>query len=406
MTAAESWIGDEGSRLTFWRSQGASASEAAELVEYARSPVQGHGVSRPAVYPLAEERFVLAWERYCNEAAASGVWSCLRERLVQLRFPIEEGISATPTYRAATRRGILPDPDATPALELARPDGLRLFLHPTPAGRVPVIVAEEREDFESLVRALAFRNEPHPVPPSMGACIVAGYNNWDRVAYLRDEWRAEHAGQDSDEAWQKAFGEIVPQKALYQDRFILLSSGPYSAVHGSAVGLPEEEWTRLSHTIRLEHECTHYFTRQVFGSMRNSLLDELVADCMGLLAAVGEFRRDWFLLFMGLESHPSVREGGRIENYRGNPPLGPEAFAIVRRAVWMAAANLDRLRLCEGPSDQRLAWRARLITALTAVGIEGLASGGGEALIDAFLQVTRASQPGAMARQDVPALCT
>ena len=43
-------------------------------------------------------------------------------------------------------------------------------------------MAGAREDFVFLVQSLTQRNEPEPVADSMGACIVAGYNNWDRVA--------------------------------------------------------------------------------------------------------------------------------------------------------------------------------------------------------------------------------
>jgi hypothetical protein len=53
------------------------------------------------------------------------------------------------------------------------------------AGRVPVPVAGDRSDFVSLVQAFAERNEPAPVPESMGACIVKGFNNWDRIATFR-----------------------------------------------------------------------------------------------------------------------------------------------------------------------------------------------------------------------------
>jgi len=85
------------------------------------------------------------------------------------------------------------------------------------------------------------------------------------------------------------------RKELYQDRFIILSSGPYSGVAAAEMGVPEDEWRRISLTIRLEHECAHYLTRQILGSMRNSLLDELIADFAGIVAATDRYRADWFL---------------------------------------------------------------------------------------------------------------
>jgi hypothetical protein len=108
------------------------------------------------------------------------------------------------------------------------------------------------------------------------------------------------------------------------------------------MGLKEPEWQRLSLTIRLEHECTHYFTRRLFDSMRNNMLDELIADYRGIVAATGYYRADWFLRFLGLESFPHYREGGRLQNYRGQPPLSDGAFKILQALAIAAAENLER----------------------------------------------------------------
>src|SRR5439155_4743001 len=104
---------------------------------------------------------------------------------------------------------------------------------------------------------------------------------------------AERARAD----WDSELAEIARRPTLYQDRFILLSAGPYSGVAAAELGLADEDWKRRSLTIPLEHECTHYFTRQVLGSMRNALADELVADYMGIVASEGRYRADWFLRF-------------------------------------------------------------------------------------------------------------
>src|SRR5207237_3730754 len=154
------------------------------------------------------------------------------------------GIHEAEDYRAATRRGVAPpDPSIAPGIPLVDPDGLQLFLHPTAAGRIPVVVARAREDFVTLVRALTRRNEPDAIPASMGACVVAGYSNWDRVRVLRRHWEATEAETDrSDAAWWRAFAVLMPRKELYQDRFILLSTGPYSSVAAEAVGVPTADW--------------------------------------------------------------------------------------------------------------------------------------------------------------------
>jgi hypothetical protein len=359
---------DREARRAVWRAHGATAEEADELLAYAASPLDDVLPARS--YPLPDPPHVAAWERYADEARAEGAFATLRRVLVQLRFPVRAGTSEAAAYQAATRRGVLPADDQE-GVALVRPDGLRVFLHATPAGRVPVLLAEAREDFETLVQALTRRNEPEPVPAAMGACMIAGYNNWERVRELRRAWEDEHAFAGEAE-WQEAFRALIPQKALYQDRFILLSAGPYSSTPAAAVGMEEAAWRAASVTLRLEHECTHYFMRQAFDSMRKSLLDELVADYMGLVEAFGAFRADRFLLFMGLESYPAYRAGGRLENYRGAPPLSDGAFRVLPRVVKRAADTLDRLDPSGGrrfsPAD-----KARVITALTRTGLEGLA---------------------------------
>ena len=172
--------------------------------------------------------------------------------------------------------------------------------------------------------------------------MVSGFNNWDRIRSLRQQWDARNSGNCSESSWASEFGRLIPQKELYQDEFIILSNGPYSDVSARDMGLEEGEWQRLSLTIRLEHECTHYFTRRLFGSMRNNMLDELIADYRGIVAATGQYRADWFLRFLGLESFPNYREGGRLQNYRGQPPLSDGAFKILQALAIAAADNLER----------------------------------------------------------------
>ena len=44
---------------------------------------------------------------------------------------------------------------------------------------------------------------------------------------------------------------IVPYRELYQDRFILLSDGPYSAVPAADLGLDDAEWRRRIDSLRV-----------------------------------------------------------------------------------------------------------------------------------------------------------
>lgn len=382
---------DEAFRLALWRQHGADETQAAELVAYAASPAQQAAPGTRRV-PLPDAACVTAWEGYVADAGRSGAFASLRRRLVQLCFPIAPGMSQDEAYLAATRRGS-PPPAESPGVQLVQPEGLHVFLHPTPAGRVPVVRAEARADFEALVQALTRRNEPEPIPATMGACMIAGYNNWDRVAALRSAWEQQHPEDFLGDGWAAAFRDIVPQKDLYQDRFMLLSSGPYSATPATAVGLPDDEWRAASVALRLEHECTHYFMRQAFGAMRKSLLDELVADYMGLVAALGHFRVDCFLRFMGLETYPPYRDGGRLQNYRGTPPLSDAAFAVLQPVVKRAAENLARCDPARARAPFDVADKAHVVTALTRVGLEGLASEQAAVLVEAALVAARSVSP-------------
>ncbi len=343
---------------------GASEAETTELLEYNRNDFDVEG-AKDRRFPLEDEAFVEAWREYAGEPA----FPALARRLPQLKFPIEEGISETDAYRAAVRRGA--EVERSDGLALERPETVRLQIQPTAAGRIPVLIAPHRADFVALLRALTMRNEPRPVPASQGAVMGAGFNNWDRIARLRDEFEKGSRGGD----WARRFRAIIPQKELYQDRFVLVSGGPYSDVAAEDLGLGEKEWAELSLLIRIHHECTHYFTRRVFGSMRNRLIDELIADYMGLRGATGKFSAEWFLRFMGLEKFPSFRESGRMTNYRGDPPLSKGAFLVLQRLLVSAAAHLElfdkRVGDARGVESQ-----ARLLVRLAEYTIEELAKEG------------------------------
>jgi hypothetical protein len=135
----------------------------------------------------------------------------------------------------------------------------------------------------------------------------------------------------------------------------------------------------MSLLIRRDHECTHYFTRRLFGSMRNNVLDELIADYAGLVAATGRFRAGWFLRFMGLEDFPRYRPGARLDIYRGKPPLSDGAFRVLQALVRSAAENLERFDAERGPRSPEET--ALTLTALASLRLEDLAAEGAADLL-------------------------
>ena len=345
---------------------GASPAEVEELLAYNENLFDLDALGAETRFPLPDEPFVEFWEPVVNAARERGAFAVLREHLPQLSFPIREGISTTEAYRAATRSGAPVEtlPEAT-GLELDEPEAIDVVLHPSAAGRIPLLIARSRGAFVALIRALTKKNEPVPVPPSQGALMVSGYNNWSRIRELRRRWEArEPAGRETaaSATWNEEFARITPHRELYQDRFILLSDGPYSGVPAADLGLAETAWKEMSLVLRREHECAHYFTRRLFGSMRNNLLDELIADYAGITAVAGHFRADWCLRFLG----------ARLEIYRGNPPLSDGAFQIVPALVKAAAENLERFEESL-PEENGIEEKAARITALASLRLEDLA---------------------------------
>lgn len=318
---------------------GACEKETKELTSYLERSFKNKAMAFSSL-PLNDEPHIAAWREYIQESLSKGAYNTLQERLAQIRFPIAEGISKTEEYRGATLRGLsLQDKNG---LILERPLDLRIFLHQTLAGAIPALVTDHRPDFIALVRALAHRNEPAPIPPSMGACIVKGFNNWDRIHKRKREWQEENPSH-SDYHWQIEFQRILPQKELYQDTFIILSHGDYSGKTHEEMGLSKEEWRRCSFIIRREHESLHYLTLRIFGTTKNHAYDELLADYAGITKALGYYNRDWFLTFMGLMNYPHHSSKGRLENYLGDPPLSNGAFKILEGIVVMASKNVEQI---------------------------------------------------------------
>jgi hypothetical protein len=144
-------------------------------------------------------------------------------------------------------------------------------------GIVPVLTTSCRSDFELMVRAFAYRAEPVQVNPSVHGIAVDGLIHW-------------HLAKN---------GTPLPKKI----RLVILHEAPYGSLPASEVpGHPSEtEWLKASSEWRLEHELAHLATRHFWGTMRLNLFDELVADGMGMVKALGMFDATLFLQSLGIK---------------------------------------------------------------------------------------------------------
>lgn len=311
------------------RAYGPSEEVLLELQEYLLPPFGTGGQTFNSKLPEDTE-LVSTWQGYLAEAQVAGVFPTLQRHIVQFRFPICAGVSQTDAYRRATLGGKSPEGFAEASgLSLACPDGLQLFLYSSPAGRLPVLVAPERTDFVSLVQALCYRNEPHPIPASMGAVFIKGLNNWDRIRRLSKGLNL------------LSRVDLAGQREQYQDSLIVLSEIPYSNISAREMDLSEIDWLRQSRKIRLAHEGAHYFTWRHFGRMHANMYDELIADYAGIWAVQAHFRADWFLRFIGLENHPELQKEGRLRNYLGSPSLSRAARHCLQCILIDAAWQLE-----------------------------------------------------------------
>lgn len=343
--------------------------------------------------PLPDEPFVGDWEEYIEEIPRFGPLALLSKKLVQLSFPVKEGMSNNSNYQLATRRGVdtLLMPEATGVL-LEEPDNIEIYLYQTIAGRIPVIQLSNRKDFETLVRVFSHKNEPVPIPSSMGACIIKGYNNWDRVKKYKNKWHSDNGyTENMNFLWELEITNMKSQTELYQDRFLILSDKEYSNVPAEMLGIPGDEWRRLSLVIRREHEATHYCTLRFFGSARNHILDELIADYMGIVAAATRYMANWFLFFMGLENYPAFRSGGRLVNYLKKEELPGVVFEDLKCYVKNAAQNLETFSEKSAPEIYQGEGKYNMLLAMAKMNFIELASGDMEKLLlenglEAFLR--------------------
>lgn len=291
-----------------------------------------------------DEPSVKSWKAYDTANAFDLLTRCYP----QLCFPIEEGINKTQPYIDAVLKGKTPGINGNYTLGLNNPGAIKIKLHKSMAGVIPVLMVTDNQDFVKITQCLLHKNNPAAIPQSMGAFLANGIVNWNRLHTLEKNW----IPGSSAETWNQEFAKnVLPVPGLYKDRIIVLSMKPYSNVSADALNLVEDDWLIHSLAIRLEHECTHLYTLKRYGCAANNLHDELIADYVGISKALGKYSKEWMLAFMGLEAYPNYRQGARLENYVGNATLNPEDFRLLTEAVKSAIETISRFDAALGVID-------------------------------------------------------
>ncbi len=196
-------------------------------------------------------------------------------------------------------------------------DADHFWMEETPAGPVYAMYADERPDFETLIRDITHKARMDEIPATIGAANVNGVIS---------------------QTLYKA--KVDPFKVS----MILLSSGPYSNISAETAGYRHEEWKRISVEIRRFHECTHFICRNRFPEYISPIFDELVADAIGLYGALERYDIHLAGLFLGVDE--DGYHEGRLINYYKKEYGDLQKLA---KQCWKTMQELERI--IEGDSS-------------------------------------------------------
>lgn len=336
---------------------------------------------------LKENERIAYWEEFYAQSIESNAISFLKKCFPQLRFPIAYEIEKSQIYKNAVLKGQFEILNLENELQLINAEQIKISIYDSFAGKIPVILIPNEFDFIKIVQCLLYKNNPTPVPLSMGALMINGINNWDRLNKLKKSWTPSNL-KDQDSLLQT----IQSYPHLYKDRLIICSTKPYSNVAASKLKMGNEEWLNASYIIRLEHECTHLYTLKNYASASNNLHDELIADYIGITKALGKFKKEWMLEFLGLEDFPKYRKGARLENYLESINLDSESFGYFSHIIYNAIENIsifdDSLGEIQSNED-----RCIRINCLCETGLLNMASeNGGNILVENYKKLKLSNQ--------------
>lgn len=260
------------------------------------------------------------------------VLSLLSRRYPQLLFPIVAGISTSSEYRNAVYLG----QEHAGSLDYSMSEKDKFMRVDTPVGSIDVLLLYNRTDFEKCVCALAHRCEPRLIPDTVGAFLISGLTNWEKV-------RAQYVNRGINKAVGNGDNLSLPGKntRLFLDQIILLSSGWYSGLSPEMVGLSNEEWLEKSIIIRMYHEISHFVCRSRYPKCIDSLRDEVFADMIGMIAAFGYYDSEMAKQFLGISSDPTIPEDARIRYYLKDQNVCAAREHAVYWISWLAGRTQE-----------------------------------------------------------------
>ena len=260
------------------------------------------------------------------------ILAILSRRYPQLLFPIATGTSTSSEYKDAVCFG--KNFHGSLDYSLCEKDWFRCV--DTPAGSIDVLLLHDRRDFEKCACALANRCEPKTIPESVGAFMISGLINWEKV-------RKHLNKQPEDECFVNGFvwNWLKKNHCDYHDRIILLSSGWYSGITPEMIGLSDEEWSEKSVTTRLYHEITHFVCRSRSPKNIDVIRDEVFADMIGMVAAFGHYDANMAKLFLGIDG-TKISGNARIRYYLKNHDENSVVKEILFWISWLENRLAER----------------------------------------------------------------
>ena len=180
-------------------------------------------------------------------------------------------------------------------VNFVEPENVIIDIYNSFAGRIPIIIFENAQDFENFITNLFKMGHGAENLSQIGASFISGKTQ----------------------------------------RFLALSKKFYSNINPSYLKLTPEEWREKSLIIRREHEITHYYTKKFYGNANNNLHDELIADFTGIYAAFNQYSAKLFCHFMGIDG----THEGRFSLYTGD--LNNRAKNELAKIAVTCANNLE-----------------------------------------------------------------